>query len=316
MTLAVDVHQHLWPEELVDRLRARSHAPYLRGWTLHTAGEQPYEVDPADHDVDARRRLDAESGVGSACLSLSSPLGIEDLPRPEAAGLLAAWHDGALALPDHFGVWASVAAQQPDAVGLTELLRHERVVGLQLPATWLATPAGWERLAQVLLVAELCDKPVMVHPGPVRSHPLDGPVPSWWPAVVGYVQQLHAAWWAWHELRGRSLFPTLRLVFAAGAGLAPLHHERHVLRGGTDTAVDPLVYVDSAGYGARGHDALVRALGIDALVLGSDRPYGEPVAHLFGDAATHAVRVTNPTRLLAGEGSNQQEEEPSWAFAS
>ena len=39
-------------------------------------------------------------------------------------------------------------------------------------------------------------------------------------------------------------------------------------------------------------------LGIDALVLGSDRPYGEPLAEFLGDAATHAVRVTNPTRLL------------------
>ena len=34
-TGAIDVHQHLWPDELVDRLRARSKAPYLRGWTLH-----------------------------------------------------------------------------------------------------------------------------------------------------------------------------------------------------------------------------------------------------------------------------------------
>jgi len=50
-TAAVDVHQHLWPDELVDRLRARSRAPYLRGWTLHTDGEPPYDVDPAGHDV-------------------------------------------------------------------------------------------------------------------------------------------------------------------------------------------------------------------------------------------------------------------------
>ena len=41
----VDVHQHLWPDELVDRLRARSRAPYLRGWTLYTDGEPPYDVD-------------------------------------------------------------------------------------------------------------------------------------------------------------------------------------------------------------------------------------------------------------------------------
>ena len=34
---AVDVHQHLWPAPLVDRLRARTRTPYLRGWTLSHA---------------------------------------------------------------------------------------------------------------------------------------------------------------------------------------------------------------------------------------------------------------------------------------
>ena len=41
MPSAVDLHQHLWPEPFVDRLRARARAPFLRGWTLHTDGEPP-----------------------------------------------------------------------------------------------------------------------------------------------------------------------------------------------------------------------------------------------------------------------------------
>ena len=60
----------------------------------------------------------------------------------------------------------------------------------------------------------------------------------------------------------------------------------------------PLVHVDTSSYGPQGLDALVRVLGIDALVLGSDRPYAAPVADLWGDAATRAVRVTNPRRVL------------------
>ena len=91
----------------------------------------------------------------------------------------------------------------------------------------------------------------------------------------------------------------LRVVFGAGAGLAPLHHERHVAarwRGaGASTRCCSSTRL---GYGPRALDALVRVLGIDALVLGTDRPYGEPLRTLFGDAATHAVRVTNPARLL------------------
>ena len=59
----------------------------------------------------------------------------------------------------------------------------------------------------------------------------------------------------------------------------------------------------------------MRVLGIDALVLGSDRPYGEPLHEFLGEAATRAVRVTNPNRLLepapAARGGERQ-----WAVAS
>jgi hypothetical protein len=310
---AVDVHQHLWPDELVDRLRARTKAPYLRGWTLHTDGEPPYDVDPADHDIAARVAADIDAEVGTACLSLSAPLGIERLPRPEAAPMIDAWHRGLRTLPEHFRGWASLPETDPDAAGLAELLREDRFVGVQLPATQLFSAAAWERTAKVLLVAELAGKPVLVHPGPVTSHPLQGTVPGWWAPVVGYVGQMQASWWGWHAFGGRTAFPRLRVLFGAGAGLAPVHHERHVQRGGLDAPVDPDVFVDSSGYGPRALDALVRVLGIDALVLGSDRPYGEPLAELFGDAATHAFRVANPARLL---GNADQGGEQAWAFAS
>jgi hypothetical protein len=87
---AVDVHQHIWPEELVDRLRARTCAPYLRGWTLHTRGEPPFEVEPTCHDIGQRILQDRQDGIAQACVSLSAPLGIENLVRPEAGALVAA----------------------------------------------------------------------------------------------------------------------------------------------------------------------------------------------------------------------------------
>jgi hypothetical protein len=295
---ATDVHQHLWPEELVDRLRARTRPPFLRGWTLHTDGEPPYEVDPADHDPRTRVELDAREGIGTACLSLSAPLGIEALPGRDAAPLIRAWHRGVAGLPEHFRAWASVPATDPDVEGLRALLHDPRYVGLQLPATQVLTPAAWERAAAVLAVAEAADVPVLVHPGPVPRAPLDRDLPAWWAPVVGYTGQLTASWWGWRAASGRSLFPRLRLVFAAAAGLAPVHHERHHLRGGDPQPVDPLLFVDSSGYGPRALDAVVRVLGVDALVLGSDRPYAAPLDELFGEAATQAVRVTNPARLL------------------
>jgi hypothetical protein len=311
---AVDVHQHLWPDELVDRLRARSRAPYLRGWTLYTDGEPPYDVDPEAHDVATRVEADRQTGVGISCLSLSAPLGIERLRRPEAQPLLDAWHRGVRDLPDHFRAWASVPAEKADVVALNALLAEDRFVGLQLPATDLLTPLAWEGVAHLLLAAELAGKPVFVHPGPEPRRASAGTLPSWWAPVVGYTAQLQAAWWGWNAVNGRTLFPRLRLVFAAGAGLAPVLSERHALRGGARTTIDPDVFVDTSGTGVRALEAVVRVLGIDALVLGSDRPYGDPLTEFLGEAATRAVRVANPTRLLAPERDRGGERE--WAVAS
>jgi hypothetical protein len=303
-TQATDVHQHLWPEPLVDRLRARSRVPYLRGWTLFTRDEAPYEVDPAHHDVRTRVEVDHADGIGRACVSLSAPLGIESLERPEADALLAAWHDGARALPAHFAAWASAPTTDPDLDGLADLLR-EGFVGVQLPATEVLTPDAWERAGDLLRVAERADKPVFVHPGPDAACALAGAVPAWWAPVVGYATQMQAAWWGWQAVGGRELFPSLRVLFGAGAGLAPVHHERHVARGGDSPTIDPGLYVDTSSYGPQALDALVRVLGIDVLALGSDRPYARPLDRLLGDAATHAIRVVNPVRLLDGHDTTQ-----------
>lgn len=313
----IDVHQHLWPEPLVDRLRARRRAPYLRDWTLHTQTEPAYDVDPLHHDIESRIGVDRLSGVDLACVSMSAPLGVEYLPPPEAQALLAAWHQGARALPGHFAAWASVPALEPDLDELAGLL-HDGFVGVQLPATALLSPPAWERAGSVLRVAEEAGKPVFVHPGPEVAPSTTDQIPDWWIPVVGYVSQMQASWWAWQAVRGRQLFPSLRVLFGAGAGLAPLHHERHVARGGESRTIDHDVFVDTSSYGPQALDALARALGIDVLTLGSDRPYGDPIAHLLGDAATHAIRVVNPHRMLTGEDPRTltRTEGPSWRRAS
>ena len=299
----IDLHQHLWPEPLVELLRGRTRAPYLRDWTLHTAGERPYVVAAGDHDVAARLDRDREDGIGLSCVSLSAPLGIESLPVTDATPLLDVWHLGAAELPDHFAPWASVAAREPDLDGLAELLASG-FVGLQLPASWLAYPAGWEAAGDLLRVAERAGRPVLVHPGPAAA-PADAP--GWWAPVVDYVAQLQSAWWAWHAVGGRRLFPSLRVVFAAGAGLAPLQHERLAARGGDPGVVDRNLFVDTSSYGAQAVDALVRVLGIDTVVLGSDRPYAEPLPPLFGPAAARAIHHDNPRRALGASDHTSQE---------
>jgi hypothetical protein len=290
---AVDVHQHLWPPGLIAALRARRNPPRMRGWTLELAGEPDYLVDPACHDIDVRVAQAAADGLDLALVSLSSPLGIEALPPDEAAELLGAYHDGVLALPASFGAWAAacLTAIDPSAVR-AELDRG--CVGLQLPATAVLDVAGYDRVGPLLDVLEAMDRPLLIHPG--TASVAEG-APAWWPAMVPYVQQMHAAWFAFRAY-GRPRHPTLRVCFAILAGLAPLHGERFAARAGGRSPVDPDVFLETSSYGTRAVDATMRVLGIDALVNGSDRPYAEPVRLDLGASATHALHRANAGRLL------------------
>ncbi|RRR75206.1 amidohydrolase family protein [Streptomyces sp. RP5T] len=294
----VDVHQHLWSPSLVTALRARSEPPRLDGWTLHLDGEPPYDLPPADHDATLRAELAATDGLGLALVSLSAPIGVEWLPAAEARPLLDAYHEGAAALPRPFGAWAAAGVRDIDARATADCL-DAGFVGLQLPADALADAAGYARCAPLLDLLEERDLPLFVHPGPASG---GSSGPGWWPAMVPYVQQMHAAWFAFRA-HGRPRHPRLRVCFALLAGLAPLHGERFAARGGGGAGPDPLVFVETSSYGPRAVESVVRALGVDAVVQGSDRPYAEPPQHPghgLGGAAAYAFRIANPRRLLTG----------------
>jgi hypothetical protein len=294
----VDIHQHVWPGALIEELRRRTQPPSLTGWTLHTAGEQPFEVSSADHDIARRAAQAARDGLDLALISMSSPLGIEYLPAAEASPLLDAYHDGVSELGPPFGCWAAASLTSIDVQGLVRQL-DRGCVGLQLPATALADESGYRHCAPLLNVLAERDLPLLVHPGPA---PVAGG-PGWWPAVVTYVQQMHAAWFAF-RVHGRPAYPRLRACFVALAGLAPLHGERMAARGGADALargfVDPNVFVDVSSYGIRAVDAVVRVLGTNVVVLGSDRPYAEPSDLGLGECFADAIWSANPARLLKG----------------
>lgn len=297
----VDIHQHIWPDALVEELRRRSQPPRLAGWTLLTAGEPPFEVDPADHDAGRRAAQAAGDGVGLAVVGLSSPLGIEYLAPAEAEPLLDAYHQGVAELGAPFTGWAAACLTSIDAPGLAKQL-DRGFAGLQLPATAVADEAGYRWCSPLLDVLAERDLPLFIHPGPAAG--VAGG-PPWWPAVVSYVQQLHAAWFAFRSY-GRPAYPRLRVCFTALAGLAPLHGERLAARGGADPlargVVDPRLFVETSSYGSRAVDAVLRVLGVDMIVFGSDRPYAQPRPDLgLGEAAHHAIQVTNPARLLPGD---------------
>jgi hypothetical protein len=107
---------------------------------------------------------------------------------------------------------------------------------------------------------------------------------------------------AWHAFAaaGRGAHPRLRVAFAMLAGGAPLHLERLAARGGpTAAGLEPDVYYDTSSYGEGTVDAMVRCVGVDQIVYGSDRPVVGPAPWGLGHAARHAAMVENPDRLLA-----------------
>jgi hypothetical protein len=306
-----DVHQHLWSDAFVDELASRGTPPLLRrrdgGWILRLRDEPEHPFDARDHDPGRRARLLERDGVQRALLAISSPLGVEGLPRPEAEPLLRAHNEGLLALGEPFGVWGAVALRPPDPADVDALL-DAGAVGISLPAGALAGPYGFERCAELLHVLELRGAPLLVHPGPDPWHTsrrqpyAAADVPVWWPAMTRYVADMNAAWHAFAAF-GRRRHPLLRVVFAMLAGGAPLHAERLAGRGGPAEAVaDARSFLDTSSYGHRTIDAVVRCVGIDQLVYGSDRPVVEaqPAAPL-GPAAHEAMVGANVARLLGAE---------------
>jgi hypothetical protein len=308
--LRTDVHQHLWPEALVSALTWRREPPLLRrsgsGWVLCLRDEPDHPFDPNDHDPEARARLLERDGVERALLAISSPLGIEGLVRSDSAPLLDA-HNGLLALGAPFGVWGAVSLRPPDPADVDALL-DAGAIGISLPAGALSGPDGLHRCAGLLERLERRGAPLLVHPGPDpwrgwRPQAYDEPgTPGWWPALTRYVADMNAAWHAFAAF-GRPHHPRLRVVFAMLAGGAPLHAERLAARGGPAGAVaDERSYYDTSSYGPRTIDAIVRCVGIDQLVYGSDRPVVDaPSASPLGPAAREAMVGPNVVRLLGGE---------------
>jgi hypothetical protein len=291
--MRTDLHQHLWPVPFLTALRARRTAPRLVGWRLELPGERACEIDPAAHDAEARAALAAADGDELVCVAPSASCGFDRLPGEDVAELAEAWLEGALALPAPFRAWALPAG--PEAL---EDALARGAVGLEIGADLLAAPDGLDALAPMLEVLEEHERPLLVHPGPAGAADAPGR-PGWWAPVVPYVTQLHAAWWAWAD-GGRARFPLLPVCFVALAGLGPLHGERRRARGGDAMPSDPLTFIETSSYGTQAVDAVIRALGIDVVCHGSDRPYAAPALPRLGsDAALHSIRTVNPGRLLA-----------------
>jgi predicted TIM-barrel fold metal-dependent hydrolase len=303
---AVDVHQHLLGEPLIEALGRRHAAPQLvprrEGWSFKVAGEPESILTFAAVDPEARLADLREEGIDLALVALSTALGIEYLPSEEAAALIEAHHQGLEELPVEFRGWGAVPLAEPDPADIDAAL-DRGCVGVTLPAAALGDPTSVERLEPLLERLAQRDAPLFVHPGPVAGA-LRGAgsparrLPHWWPALTDYVAQMQAAWFAFLHA-GRPAHPRLRVLFAMLAGGAPLQLERYVARRGVPAPdPDPLAFYDTSSYGPRLIDAMAAAVGVEQLVYGSDRPVVDPRPAWPDPRLRQALLATNPTRLL------------------
>ncbi len=279
--LRIDVHQHLWTEPLVRALEERREFPFVRheqGLThLFLAGERPSVLDLRSEAPARRAALVEADGLDGALVCLSSPLGIESLPRRDALPLIDAYHDGALSLQGPFGVWGSIAVDGADGSDVDRAL-DGGCVGISLPAGALSSVTALSQRRAVLARLAEREAPLFIHPGPGPGHrereadEVSLGDPLWWPALTRYVAQMQAAWLAFQSA-GRRRHPRLRVVFAMLAGLAPLHLERLGARGGlVADPHDPLIFYDTSSYGAVATGMVAEVVGREQLLYGSDRP--------------------------------------------
>jgi hypothetical protein len=314
--MRIDVHQHIWTEPLVEELSARRQFPFIRHENglavLYLADERPYVIDLPSESPSRRTALVERDGLDGALICLSSPLGIESLPREQALPLLDAYHAGAVALGEPFGVWGALALDRPDPDEV-DLALGRGCVGIALPAGAIASVRDLAGMREVLDRVQELGAPLLVHPGPGTRRLSDQPVrgicleePLWWPALTCYVSSMQAAWLAFNSA-GRASHPGLRVIFTMLAGLAPLHAERLSSRGGPGyRAPDPLVFYDTSSYGPAAVAALEGFAG-SQLLYGSDRPVVDPAELGMPDKLDwdriHAVteRVLRSDRLTVAE---------------
>jgi predicted TIM-barrel fold metal-dependent hydrolase len=236
-------------------------------------------IDVVAEQPDRRAELLRQDGAEAAVVAISSPIGIEALPRDEALTLIAAHLDGVQQLGGSFAAWGPIPLDDPHPSDVDRVLARG-CIGVSLPAGALTGPDPLDQLGAVLERIEQRGVPLFIHPGGPPRHAtseagLEEPV--WWRALTDYVSQMQAAWLGFVTRRRRDL-PRLRIVFSMLAGLAPLQVERLTTRGGPSVElIDPLSFYDTSSYGPRAVETMARWVGPDQLVYGSDRPVLEPI---------------------------------------
>jgi 6-methylsalicylate decarboxylase len=314
IAMRTDLHQHLWPPELIASLRARSAPPQLEGDAerplLRMRHEPDGQVVLAGHSLLRRLvALDA-AGIDRTVISLSTPLGIEALPEAESVELIGAYHDGIERLVRESGgrlaAWAAPPLRAADGgAAVVSAAIDLGFVGASVPSEVLASPDALDAVAPLLAMLERRGRPLFVHPGPgpaTEPYALERGMPVWWPNLGVYPGLSVRAFFAWRAL-GAARHPGLRVCFAIMAGAAPFLEERWRVFSGETRTIDRNLFLDTASCGRLALECAMATYGVEQIVFGTDIPVisPEPVTTALtglGPAAFEAVTERNPLRLL------------------
>ncbi len=284
-----DIHRHALPEAILDRLASRVEEP--RSWNsrrgtrlLQVPGGAPWPV--------PSRYVSPPSDDLIGIHALSPALGLDQLPASEQLEATRDWHAFATERLTRDAWWAHLPSV--DLAAATEAIDDQLddgAVGLVVPAAHITSAPALEALGTILVRCARRDRAVFVHPAAAPPSVVTRSIPGW-DAVTDYVAQMHAAWCAW-QAWGRPRHPDLRIAFAMGAGLAPLHADRLFVRTGIEPSVDPNQYVELSGVGPVAAGALAGVVAPGTLVWGSDSPVADVVI-----GPMHATASVAPRRLL------------------
>ena len=276
-----DVHQHLWPEELVAALASRREIPRIRGSVLEL-DEGRFEVDLDVHRLDRRLEELDRDGIDVAIVSFPPTMAWES-----ARELAVAYHEGIERL-----------------VGESQGRLRAFACGECRPGYAGACISGRRLIAGVDgLASELAEagQVLFVHPGPPEPAPLDAP--AWWAAIVDYTAEMQAAF-AWWIAQGPEATLGVPVIFAILGGGAPIQVERLRGRGGPDAeSLAPSYFLDTASYGHQALELCLSTYGVSRLLYGSDTPVLDTRPTLqaitgFGDVVRDVIVTRNATALF------------------
>jgi len=327
--MTIDVHSHFFPHPFLQLLKEEG-PPYGARVgedgvpVLALPGHPPVRLSPQFVDVEARLKAMDAMGIEVQALSLSPPM-VYWAPPGLGRELARAFNDGVAEVcrrvPGRFVLLATLPLQDVDA-SLEEMERSIRDLGaggIHLGASVNGTYLDDPRFTPVWEMAHELDVTVFTHPqinvgkDVLSRHHLFN--------TLGFPMDttVMAARLIYSGLLDR--LPRLRIVLAHGGGVLPyllgrLDHSYSQRRECQEAIPEPPsryirnFYFDTLTHGDAGLSFLVRMVGPDRVVLGTDAPYdmadqdsvarvkrlgleGEVESSILGDTARMLLKMAS-----------------------